>query len=250
MIIDHNNRLYRKRWKIAGKNRYNGAFYYSKEIVKNIIPLVETDRNWITVNIPGQGCDHSIVFIHNNLHPENYEWLKQYKDVVLVCGVKETIDKVKHIGKAIYLPLSIDTEYVKQFKLPKDKRSGVAFVGRPAKRLMEGITLPDKARFIEGTPRSSLLMQMAQLESAYCVGRTALEAKALGVKVLPYDERFPKVSVWKVLDNKDAAKILQEELDKIDKPVTDGSEQHEAIADEAVIDEAAKPKKRKKKKND
>ena len=233
MIIDHNNRLYRKRWKIAGKNKYNGAFYYSKEIVKNIIPLVETDRNWITVNVPGQGCDHSIVFVHNNLHPENYEWLKQYKDVVLVCGVEDTVDKVKHIGKAIYLPLSIDTEYVKQFKLPKDKRSGVAFVGRPAKRTMEGITLPDKIKTIEGTPRASLLMQMAQLESAYCVGRTALEAKALGVKVLPYDERFPKVSVWKVLDNKDAAKILQEELDNIDKPTV----------------EAEKPKKKRKAKN-
>lgn len=225
MIIDHNNRLYRKRWKIAGKNKYNGAFYYSKEIVKNIIPLVETDRNWITVNVPGQGCDHSIIFVHNNLHPENYEWLKQYKDVVLVCGVEDTVDKVKHIGKAIYLPLSIDTEYVKQFKLPKDKRSGVAFVGRPAKRTMEGITLPDKVKTIEGTPRASLLMQMAQLESAYCVGRTALEAKALGVKVLPYDERFPKVSVWKVLDNKDAAKILQEELDKIDKPTVEARSQ-------------------------
>lgn len=233
MIIDHNNRLYRKRWKIAGKNKYNGAFYYSKEIVKNIIPLVETDRNWITVNVPGQGCDHSIVFVHNNLHPENYEWLKQYKDVVLVCGVEDTVDKVKHIGKAIYLPLSIDTEYVKQFKLPKDKRSGVAFVGRPAKRTMKGIALPDRVRVIEGTPRASLLMQMAQLESAYCVGRTALEAKALGVKVLPYDERFPKVSVWKVLDNKDAAKILQEELDKIDKPTV----------------EAKKPKKKRKAKN-
>lgn len=233
MIIDHNNRLYQKRWKIIGKNRYNGAFYYSKEIVRNIIPLVDTDRNWITVNIPGQGCDHSIVFIHNNLHPENYEWLKQYKDVVLVCGIKETIEKVNHIGKAIYLPLSIDTEYVKQFKLPKDKRSGVAFVGRPAKRTMDGITLPDRIKTIEGTPRASLLMQMAQLESAYCVGRTALEAKALGVKVLPYDERFPKVSVWKVLDNKDAAKILQEELDKIDKPTV----------------EAEKPKKKRKAKN-
>lgn len=224
MIIDHNNRLYRKRWKIAGKNKYNGAFYYSKEIVKNIIPLVETDRNWITVNVPGQGCDHSIIFVHNNLHPENYEWLKQYKDVILVCGVEDTVDKVKHIGKAIYLPLSIDTEYVKQFKLPKDKRSGVAFVGRPAKRSMDGITLPDRVKTIEGTPRASLLMQMAQLESAYCVGRTALEAKALGVKVLPYDERFPKVSVWKVLDNKDAAKILQEELDKIDKPTVEAEQ--------------------------
>ena len=121
MIIDHNHRKYREKWKQAGKNKYNGAFYYSKEIVKNIIPNVKTDRSWITVNLPGVGVDHSIVFVHNNLHPERYDWLTKYKDIVLVCGIPETVEKVSHIGKAVYLPLSIDTEYISQFKLPKEE---------------------------------------------------------------------------------------------------------------------------------
>ena len=77
ITITHNHPLYRLRWNAAGKNKYNGAFYYSREIVDNIIPNVQTDRNWITVNIEGVGCDHSIVFIHNNKHPEHYEWLKK-----------------------------------------------------------------------------------------------------------------------------------------------------------------------------
>lgn len=195
-------------------NRYNGAFYYSKEIVKTIIPNVRTDRSWITVNIPGIGPDHSILFVHNNLHPEHYDWIrtKGLKDVVLVCGIPETVDKVKHLGRAVYLPLSIDVEYVKRFKTEKTKAA--AFVGRPAKR--KDLKLPDGIDILEGLPREQLLTRMAAYETVYAVGRTALEAKALGCKLKAYDPRFPKVSRWKVVDNKDAAGMLQALLDDID----------------------------------
>lgn len=218
MIIDHNHIEYRKRWDKAGANRYNGAFYYSKEIVKNIIPNVETDRNWITVNLPGIGAEHSILFIHNNLHPENYDWIKTYgyKDIVLVCGMPETVDKVAHLGKAIYLPLNIDVEYVEQFKA-EEKTKDVAFVGRPAKRKsIEGITLPADVDILEGIKRQDLLPKMAQYKSVYAVGRTALEAKVLGCRIRKYDPRYPKTSVWKVLDNFEAAMMLQKMLDDID----------------------------------
>lgn len=218
MIIDHRHPAYRQKWALAGANKYNGAYYYSKEIVSNIIPLVKTDRNWITVNVQGVGCDHAIVFIHNNLHPENYDWLKQYKDLVLVCGVPETVEKMQHIGKVIYLPLSIDTEYVEKFKRPASERRGVAFVGRPAKRRMAGVNLPKNVRRIEGLPRDKMLKQMARCSKVYAVGRTAIEAKALGVEVLPYDERYPDPDRWAVIDSMDAAKILQVKLDQIDRP--------------------------------
>ena len=212
MIVDHTHPAYKLKWEHAGTNKWNGAFYYSQEIVKSIIPLVQTDRNWITVNLPGVGCDHSIVFIHNNKHPERYEWLRIYKDIILVCGVPETVDKVKHIGKAIYLPLSIDVGYVAQFRT--DKTKDAAFVGRPAKR--RGIELPDGVDIIEGLPREEMLEQMAQYKTVYAVGRCAIEAKVLKCRLKAYDPRYPKVSKWKVLDNKDAAKLLQAELDKID----------------------------------
>ena len=45
MIIDHNHPDYKAKWKTLGEDKYNGAYYYSKEIVKNIIPNVKTDRN-------------------------------------------------------------------------------------------------------------------------------------------------------------------------------------------------------------
>lgn len=215
MIIDHTHPEYLRKWRNAGLNQFNGAYYYSKEIVENIIPNVETDRNWITVNVKGVGLNHAIVFIHNNLHPENYEWLRfyGYKDLVLVCGIPETCEKVAHLGKAIYLPISVDVEYVKQFRV-EEKTKGSAFVGRPAKKKYG--KLPDGIDYLEGLPRDELLRAMAEYKNVYAVGRCAIEAKILGCKLKAYDNRFPKVSRWKVLDNLKAAKLLQEELDRID----------------------------------
>lgn len=212
ITITHEHPLYRLRWSTSGKNRYNGAYYYSQEIVENIIPRIETDRNWITVNVEGVGCDHAIVFVHNNNYPEHYEWLKRYKDIILVCGVPETVDKVKHIGRAIYLPLSIDVDYVKQFETEKTKDA--AYVGRPSKK--RGTCLPDGIDYLEGMKRDDLLRAMAEYKTVYAVGRCALEAMALGCEIKPYDPRYPDVSIWKVIDNKDAAEILQKELDQID----------------------------------
>lgn len=219
MIIDHNHIVYRNKWERAKANKWNGAYYYSQEIVKNIIPNVKTSRNWITVNLQDIGCDHAIVFVHNNKHPENYEWLKRHKDLVLVCGIPETVEKVAHLGKAIYLPLSIDTEEVKKYKV-EEKTKEAAFIGRPAKR--RDVDLPDDIDIIEGLPREELLSEMAKYKTVYAVGRTALEAKVLGCKLKAYDPRFPKVSRWKVLDNKKAAQMLQEALDEIDGEQSDG----------------------------
>lgn len=211
-IINHDHPKYRRRWERANINRFNGAFFYSKEICKFMVPLVKTDRNWITVNIPGVAADHSIVFIHNNLHPEHYDHLAGFNDLILVCGIEETVSKVAHLGKAIVLPLSIDVEDVKKYARPKTK--DVAFVGRKAKR--KGIYLPPGIDYIEGLPRTKLLPAMAEYKKVYAVGRTAIEAKALGCEILPYDPRFPDPSRWQVIDTREAAAILQEKLDAID----------------------------------
>lgn len=213
MIINHENKAYQRKREQIGAGKWNGAYYYSMEITENIIPLIDTDRNWILVNVQGQAVDHSIVFIHNNLHPENYDWLKQYKDLVLVCGVPETVDKVKHLGHAIYVPISVDVDFVKQFKTDITKK-GEAYIGRRVK--MKHGELPSNIQVISGLPREELLKRMNKIETVYAVGRTAIEAKILGCKVKNFDERYPKG--FKILDNKDAAKILQAELDKIDKP--------------------------------
>lgn len=211
MIIDHDDRDYRRRWRRSGGNRYNGAFYYSKEIVKNIIPNVSTDRNWVTVNQVGRALDHSIVFVHNNLHPEHYEWLRRYDDVLLVCGVPSTCAKVAHIADAVYLPLSVDVAYVSQFRCEKDRDT--AFFGRKGKSY--GYDFGD-ADVVFGIKRQEMLPIMARYRRVYAVGRTAIEARVLGCEVLPYDPRFPDPSFWKVVDNLEAAAMLQKILDTYD----------------------------------
>lgn len=222
MIYDHTHPWYRAKWKYSGSNRWNGAWYYSHEIVRNIIPNIKTDRSWVTVNIPIENrvpqfdacCqDHSIVFIHNNLHPENYDWLARYNDLILVCGIPETMEKVEHLGTPIHLPLSVDVDDVKEYIRPKTKER--AFVGRKAKS--GGHKFLPETDFIHGMPRELLLKTMAEYRSVYVVGRTAIEAKILGCEILPYDDRFPDPGIWKVMDNSDAVKILQRELDEIDK---------------------------------
>lgn len=212
MIIDHTHPAWLEKQATFGKHKYNGAYYYSQEIVNNIIPYIKTDRPWVTVNVRGECMDNAIVFIHSNINSANtYSWLRDYKNLVLICGVRETIEKVRHLGTAFYLPLSIDTKYVKQFKTKQDKL--IAFAGRVTKDK----NIPEGVPKLQGMPREKLLKEMAHYRYVYAVGRTAIEAKCLGSTILPYDPRFLDVELWEVLDNKDVIPRLQTMLDAIDE---------------------------------
>lgn len=213
-VIDHTNVWWTRKQRKFGSNRHNGAKYYSMEIVEKIIPKIKTDRNWVTVNVKGQCYDHSIVFVHSNLRPDHYEWLKDYDDLVLVCSQPETCKALEHIGKTILLPLSIDRKHVSQFK--QLSRKGTAFVGRIAKAHYEGVELPEGIDYLCGMPRDQLLVAMARYENVYAVGRCAMEAMELGCNVLPYDPRYPDPSIWKPRDTGEVIPMLQRELDKID----------------------------------
>ena len=123
---------------------------------------------------------------------------------------------VRHLGTPIYLPISIDVDYVKQFRAHKTRQ--VCFAGRASKKnvALAGNNLPNNIDVLQGLPREELLERMARYRSVYAVGRTALEAKVLKCKILPYDERFPDVKRWNVIDNSEAAEMLQLELNNID----------------------------------
>ena len=213
VIVNHETPEYQAKRAVLRESMHNGAYYYSIEINKFFIPNIRTTRNWITVNCKGIGIDHAIVFVHNNLHPEWYEWLSDYEDLILVCGVPSTCDKVAHLGKTIYLPLSVDVKEVEQYRTEKTK--GTAFVGRKEKRY--GCDIPHTINYLEGLERDKLLQMVAQYRRIYAVGRTAIEGKILGCEILPYDERFPDPSVWQIFDSRDACKLLQKKLDEIDK---------------------------------
>lgn len=217
MIIDHTHPDYVKKWRTLGENKYNGAYYYSKEIVKNIIPNVKTDRNWITVRLKEMKNhpDHSIIFIHNNRNPNYYEYLKDYKDCILVCSLQSTADNLSFFGKTVYLPLSVDVEYVKRFRV-KNKTKDIAYAGRASKLQYFNNRVPKDTPVLSNMTQAKLLREMAKYKTIYASGRTAIQAKILDCEVLPHESNFSDSRFWKVLDNKDAAKMLQQILNVID----------------------------------
>lgn len=217
MIIDHTHPDYVKKWKTLGENKYNGAYYYSKEIVRNIIPRVKTDRNWVTIRLAGNKDhpDHSIVFIHNNRNPNYYEYLQNYKDCILVCSLPSTAENVSFFGKSIYLPLSVDVKAVEKYKV-KNKTKDKAYAGRIIKLNYATSSLPKDIDILCNMPQSKLLREMAKYKTIYATGRTAIQAKVLGCHVESHDVRFQDASIWQVLDNREAAKMLQDLIDEID----------------------------------
>ena len=220
---DPNYKAYCKNFHQGGSGAHNGAYYYSLEIVKNIIPNVKTKRPWDTLGMKFlRSCDHAIVFLHNNKNPEKtYDWLLQYKDLVYICSTDKTMEwaqKQKN-GHSIFLPLSVDVEYIKQFKTKKTKEACYAgnrwkFKERDLKRYIpEGVDFPPK-----NLPREELLKLIAPYKVCYAIGRSAIEAAVLGCEVKNCDHRYDDIQ-WEVFDNLDAAKMLQRQLDHLDGQV-------------------------------
>lgn len=190
----------------------NGALLYSKEIVKYFIPNIKTTRNWVTIRQVPFAYDHAIVFIHNNLNPSFYDYLANYHDLILVCGVPSTCEKVKHLGRTIYLPLSVPVKEILKHK--RHKTESVCYAGRRNKFASCNVAL--SIPHVSSLSHDDFLDEIAKYRSVYAVGRTAIEAKILGAKILPYDPRFPDPSVWKIVDTFDAIKMLQDELNYLD----------------------------------
>lgn len=214
MIIDHNHPEYKKRRAKQGFGRYNGAYYYSKDIVKYFIPNIKTDRNWVTVRVEDVvHPSHSIVFIHNNRNPNYYAYLRKYDDMVLVCSTPHAYENMKFFSdKVILLPLSVDVKSVEKYKR-KVKDKEMAFAGR---RLKINNYIPDEADILTDISQTELIKAMSHYKKIYAVGRTALQAKILGAEIGVYDNMYPDPNFWKIVDCKEAVKILQKELDIID----------------------------------
>lgn len=222
MIIDTTDPDYIAYCKIFhpnGSGSHNGAYYYSKEIVKNIIPNVQTWRPWDTLGMKFlRSADHAIVFIHHNLDWDRvYRWLDKYKDQVLVCSTRPTYEWAISRGKkAIFLPLSIDVDYVRQFQTKKTKRACYAGNRWAFKREDEDKNIPGYVDFPPpNLPRDEMLKFIAQYKELYAIGRCALEGLALGCEIKPFYHVYPDPACWRLLDNKTAAKHLQEKLDMV-----------------------------------
>lgn len=214
---DTNYESYKRIFHPKGSGVHNGAYYYSQEIVKNIIPYVETNRPWDTMGMKFlRSADHAIVFLHHNKNPDkNYRWLWKYKDLIYVCSSQATFNwaSKQYNGHAVFLPLSVDVDYVKQFATDKTKEACYAgnlwaFKKPDIKKYVpEGVEFPPK-----NLPREELLKFVAPYKVCYAIGRSAIEAKILGCEVRNCDHRYDDVD-WEVIDNKQAAKELKTKLE-------------------------------------
>ena len=210
MIFSHLN----QEWKDTHVGTNNGAYWYSKELLENIVPKIKTDRNWVLINVDNQCADHSIVFIHNNANPERYFWLSDYHDLILVCSQIKTLQFLVEMlpqFHTVYLPLSIDTNYVKKFKTKKTK--DWAYFGRECK-------CPDEIKYsgvdlIYGKNRDEQLKKVAKYKNVYAIGRCALEAKCLGCKTVSHRGEYENTD-FKLLDNSEVIPMLQKIIDEID----------------------------------
>lgn len=221
IIVSHETPEYveKRNSLLFGKN--NGAYWYSREICENIAPKVKTSRPWVTLNLKGQAADHAIVFIHRNTeHEANLGWLREYKDLVLVVSSHVTerwANESMPEAKCLFLPLSVDTAYVKQFMAEKKNRD-TCYAGNRWFFQAENIcrNVPYGTPKFTNLEREELLQAIAPYKKCYAIGRTALEAKILGCQILPFDDRYPNPEFWQVYDNAEAAIMLQDMLNEID----------------------------------
>ena len=132
-----------------------------------------------------------------------------------MCSLPQTAENLSFYGKTIYLPLSVDVESVKKYKV-KNKTKEIAYAGRKLKLNYMNNRVPKDTEVLSGMPQSQLLKEMAKYKKIYASGRTAIQAKILGCEVLPHETNFPDSRFWKILDNKEAAKMLQDKINIID----------------------------------
>ena len=188
----------------------NGAHIYSELICKYFVPNIVTGMNWNTINVE-KAVDNSIVFIHSNINTvKRYGFLKDYDRQLLICSQQNTCRAVENLGTPIYLPLSIDVDYVQKFITTKDRYC--CYAGRRAKADTESFK-KNGIDILSDMSHDELLKEMARYHYVYAVGLTALEAKCLNCNVLPYDQRFPNPAVWKVRNIKDMIPVLQNIID-------------------------------------
>lgn len=209
MNITHEHPTYKAERDRIGLSRWNGAYYYSKEIVRYFIPRIKTDRPWVTIRAGELAMDGAIYFIHRNHNLRVYEFLRDYKDLLLVCSRPELVARLAHLGTVVYLPLSVDVAEVEQYRREKDRET--CYAGR-----MEKAAGISGVECVTGLPRAEFLSEMARYRKVYAIDRVAIEAKVLGCEVLPYDPRFPDPDRWRVIDSEDAADILQILIDEVD----------------------------------
>lgn len=219
LILGTNSPVYRHWRDKQSHGKENGAYYYSKEIEENILPELKLDMFFVTAGAalytPRELPDGAIVICHDNRSTRQSYGRLFGKGVIWVCSKHSTVEKLEGYGeRAVYVPLSIDTEYVKQFKRKKTKDT--AYVGNAWAFKREYLnSLPDDIEQLSGMARVKLLKEMAKYKRVLAEGRCLMEAQVLGAKTeVPKYDGHESVYV-EALDNREAVKYWREALEPI-----------------------------------
>lgn len=205
------------RWMSRGlSGSHNGAHYYAKEIEELILPHIDADVFVVTTGgtvQPKKVPDGCVFVCHHNIMPvETYKGFLG-RGILWVCSKQSTVEKLEKAGeKAVYIPLSIDTQYVEKFKTEKTR--DIAFVGNFwgfKENYLEA--LPNHIHQVGGLPRQRLLEEMAKYRRVIAEGRCNMEAQVLGCEVeLPQYERDFDAIPREVLDSRDAIPLWRKTL--------------------------------------
>jgi hypothetical protein len=199
---------FKKWYNRQGVTRNNGSYWYAKEIENIILPYINKKLFIVTAAAklysPIEIPDGSIVVCHDNRTPEKSYGNLFNKNILWICSKYSTVKKMKSFGeRATYVPLSIDTEYVKKFKSKKTKEA--AFVGNAwGFKKSYLASLPKDITQLSNLEREDLLKAMAKYKYVIAEGRCLMEAQVLGCKCeVPKYETLEAVYV-EPLDSRDA----------------------------------------------
>lgn len=216
IILGINTHRFIKWHSKQGITRNNGSYWYAKEIEDIILPHINKRLFIVTAaatiynkhEIP----DNAIVVCHDNRTTINSYGFLFKKNILWICSKHSTVKTLIREGeRAVYIPLSIDTEHVKKFKSRKTK--GTAYVGNSwAFKKSYLSTLPKSIAQISNLDRDDLLKEMAKYKNVIAEGRCLMEAQALGCKCeTPKYENLESVYV-ELLDSRDAIPFWKEAL--------------------------------------
>lgn len=206
---------------------YNGAYFYAKEIEDIILPKINHSR--VTIVTAGsvifsshQIPDRAIIVCHHNINTVGTYGRYLNRGMLWITSKKSTMKKLKDANeKAVYIPLSIDTKYVKKFRQKKTK--DIAFVGNKWGFKRHYLNnLPDNIDQLYNLPREELLTEMAKYKTIIAEGRCNIEAQVLGCKVkLPDYGNGIDVVKREVVDSREVIdlwkKAIQNHQKAIDK---------------------------------
>mgnify|MGYP003509219024 CR=1 FL=1 len=188
LVIGTNTQRFKDWYATQGAGKNNGAYWYAKEIEELILPTFNAlpicvvtagAKLYTSRDIPAG----SVIICHDNRSTFKSYWKLYGRGNLWVCSKHSSVDTLKAKGEnAVYVPLSIDTGYIKQFKLKK-RTKDTAFVGNAwgfKKSYLK--SLPPDSTQLSDMPREALIKEMAKYKHVIAEGRCLMEAQTLGAK--------------------------------------------------------------------